>query len=75
MRLILAPHDTYLKSFIYTRPIDNTDYLNCIFAYVCVVILRDLKYIIGVAKTRHFGKAADRCVVSHLTLSRHVQVA
>ena len=31
--------------------------------------LRDLKYIIAVAETRHFGKVAERCFVSQPTLS------
>lgn len=34
--------------------------------------LRDLKYIIAVAETRHFGKAADRCFVSQPTLSGQI---
>lgn len=35
--------------------------------------LRDLKYIIAVAETRHFGKAAERCFVSQPTLSGQVK--
>lgn len=31
--------------------------------------LKDLKYIIAVAETHHFGKAAERCFVSQPTLS------
>ena len=31
--------------------------------------IRDLQYIIAVAETRHFGKAAERCFVSQPTLS------
>jgi LysR family hydrogen peroxide-inducible transcriptional activator len=34
--------------------------------------LRDLKYIIAVAETHHFGKAAARCFVSQPTLSGQV---
>lgn len=35
--------------------------------------LRDLKYIITVAETRHFGKAAVRCFVSQPTLSGQIR--
>jgi len=35
--------------------------------------LRDLKYIITVAETRHFGKAAERCFVSQPTLSSQIK--
>lgn len=35
--------------------------------------LRDLKYVIAVAETRHFGQAAERCFVSQPTLSGQIR--
>jgi len=35
--------------------------------------LKDLKYIIAVAETRHFGKAAEQCFVSQPTLSGQIK--
>ncbi len=35
--------------------------------------LKDLKYIVTVAETRHFGKAAARCFVSQPTLSGQIK--
>jgi LysR family hydrogen peroxide-inducible transcriptional activator len=37
------------------------------------VNLRDLKYIVAVAETRHFGRAASRCFVSQPTLSGQIK--
>ena len=35
--------------------------------------LRDLEYAVAVAKERHFGRAAERCGVSHAALSEQVR--
>lgn len=35
--------------------------------------IRDLQYVIAVAETRHFGKAAERCYVSQPTLSGQIK--
>ena len=35
--------------------------------------IRNLKYLIAVAETNHFGKAAERCFVSQPTLSGQIK--
>jgi LysR family hydrogen peroxide-inducible transcriptional activator len=35
--------------------------------------LKDLKYLVAIADTRHFGKAAERCFVSQPTLSAQLR--
>ena len=35
--------------------------------------LKDLRYLVAVADTRHFGKAAERCFVSQPTLSAQLR--
>lgn len=40
-----------------------------VFAFDAFMTLTELKYIVAVARLRHFGKAADACYVSQPTLS------
>ena len=35
--------------------------------------LKDLRYLVALADTRHFGKAAERCFVSQPTLSAQLK--
>ena len=35
--------------------------------------LRDLEYLVALAETRHFGRAAERCHVSQPTLSAQLR--
>ncbi len=35
--------------------------------------LRDLEYLVALAETRHFGRAAERCHVSQPTLSTQLR--
>ena len=35
--------------------------------------LKDLKYVVAVAETKHFGKAAENCFVSQPTLSGQIK--
>src|SRR6201991_3709910 len=35
--------------------------------------LKDLRYLVSVADCRHFGRAAERCFVSHPTLSAQLK--
>src|SRR5699024_8945852 len=42
---------------------------NSTFCVVEIMTLTELKYIVAVARERHFGRAADACFVSQPTLS------
>ena len=41
--------------------------------YDAAMNLRDLRYLVALADTRHFGKAAERCYVSQPTLSAQIR--
>jgi LysR family hydrogen peroxide-inducible transcriptional activator len=41
--------------------------------FVADIKLKDLRYLVAVADTRHFGKAAERCFVSQPTLSAQLR--
>lgn len=47
--------------------------MSCIGVFVSDLKLKDLKYLVAVADTRHFGKAAERCFVSQPTLSAQLK--
>ena len=66
---MIAARDRYIKSFIHNITIDKTDH----WIYIAGMNLRDLKYVIAVAETRHFGKAAEQCFVSQPTLSGQIR--
>jgi LysR family hydrogen peroxide-inducible transcriptional activator len=46
--------------------------IDCIYGY-SAMNLKDLKYLVALADTGHFGKAADRCFVSQPTLSAQLK--
>ncbi len=41
--------------------------------YRCSLNLRDLQYLVALAETRHFGRAARKCNVSQPTLSSQLR--
>jgi LysR family transcriptional regulator, hydrogen peroxide-inducible genes activator len=46
---------------------------NFVGGFVVDIKLKDLRYLVAVADSRHFGRAADRCFVSQPTLSAQLK--
>jgi DNA-binding MarR family transcriptional regulator len=62
--LILGKLNTFT-----TSPAFKARHLQSAINTVAVMTLTELKYIVAVAREKHFGKAADACYVSQPTLS------